>query len=193
MKPPMLIGMALSVLLSWPLLSTGQEPAITGEKSVNFPLNYKCSANSPCRNVTGEITRIEESYWITTPEGGETHLKVTRDTKMDQLPKVGDKIAAQLTSTGDANAIAKLEELPKPKDVGVLDRSQKEVRQKMSSESDGKMQRDVEPPSNGNMNRNSGSQEPSREIDPGLPTPSIPSSIGSPPSSGADSTAGGRQ
>ena len=132
MKSPMLIGMALSALLSCPLLSVAQEPAVTGEKSVNFPLSVKCSANSPCRNITGEITRIEESYWITTPEGRETHLKVTSDTKMEQLPKVGDRIAAQLTSTGDANAIAKLEELPKPKDVRLSGHSQKEVRESMS-------------------------------------------------------------
>ena len=132
MKPLMLIGMALSTLLSWPLLSVGQEPAITGEKSVNFPSSFKCSANSPCANLTGQITRIEESYWITTPEGRETHLKVTSDTKMEQLPKVGDRIAAQLTSTGDANAIVKLEELPKPKELGLSGHSQKEVRGNMS-------------------------------------------------------------
>ena len=145
MKPHILIGMALSVLLSWPLLSVGQEPAVTGEKSVNFPLSSKCSANSPCRNITGEITRIEESYWITTPEGRETHLKVTSDTKMEQLPKVGDSIAAQLTSTGDANAIVKLEELPKPKDLGLPGHSQTEVRENMSKESGGKMQKEVAP------------------------------------------------
>jgi hypothetical protein len=149
MKPSMLIGIAVSVLLGWPLLSAGQEAAVTGEKSVTFPLSAKCTANSPCRNVMGEITRIEESYWITTPEGRETHLKVTRDTKMDQLPKVGDRIAAQLTSTGDANAIAKLDALPKPKDLGLPGHSQKEVRESMSDESGGKLQREVEPPSDG--------------------------------------------
>ena len=146
MKPPMLVGMAVSVLLSWPLLSVGQEPAITGEKSVNFPLSFKCSANSPCSNVTGEITQIEESYWITTPDGKETHLKVTRDTKMDQLPKVGDSIAAQLTSTGDANAIVHLEALPKPEALELPGRSQKEVRDSMSNES---LQREVETTSDG--------------------------------------------
>ena len=132
MKPSMLIGIALSALLSWPLLSVAQEPAVTGEKSVNFPLSVKCSANSPCRNIMGEITKIEESYWITTPEGRETHLKVTSDTKMEQLPKVGDRIAAQLTSTGDANAIVTLEALPKPQDLELPGRSQKEVRESMS-------------------------------------------------------------
>ena len=146
MKPPMLIGIAVSVLLSWPLLSVGQEPAVTGEQSVNFPLSFKCSTNSPCRNVTGEITRIEESYWITTPEGRETHLKVTSDTKMEQLPKVGDSIAAQLTSTGDANAIVHLDELPKPKDLGLPAHSQKKVRDSMSNES---LQREVETTSAG--------------------------------------------
>ncbi|HKP00809.1 MAG TPA: hypothetical protein VJU02_04170 [Nitrospiraceae bacterium] len=145
MKPSMLIGMAVSALLSWPMLSVGQEQAVTGEKSVSFPSSFKCSANSPCRNITGEITRIEESYWITTPEGRETHLKVTSDTKMEQLPKVGDRIAAQLTSTGDANAIVKLEELPKPKDLRLPGHSQKEVRESMSNESGGKSEREVAP------------------------------------------------
>ena len=147
MKSLILIGVAVSVLLSWPLVSVGQESAVTGENSVNFPSSFKCTANSPCRNITGEITRIEESYWITTPEGRETHLRVTSDTKMDQLPKVGDSIAAQLTSTGDANAIAKLEALPKPKDLELPGHSQKEVRETMSNESRGKVQREAVPPS----------------------------------------------
>ena len=47
--------------------------------------------HSPCRNLTGEILRIEESYWIQGPEGEETHVKVTRDAKMAEIPKVGAK------------------------------------------------------------------------------------------------------
>jgi hypothetical protein len=78
--------------------------------------------------VTGEIFRIEESYWVKSPEGKETHMKVTRDTKMEGLPKVGDNIAAQLSSTGDANAIVKLDEIPKPKDLSLPARSQKDLR-----------------------------------------------------------------
>jgi hypothetical protein len=104
-------------LLSLPSLAFSQDQTVTGDKLVVFPPSFKCSTNSPCRNLTGEILRIEESYWIQDPGGGETHVRVTRDTKMGGIPKVGDKIAAQLTSNGDANAIVKLAEIPKPKEV----------------------------------------------------------------------------
>ena len=77
-------------------------------------------------------------------------MKVTSDTKMEQLPKVGDRIAAQLTSTGDANAIAKLDTLPKPKDLGLPAHSQKEVREGIPNESGvkesgGKLQKEAAP------------------------------------------------
>jgi hypothetical protein len=78
--------------------------------------------------VTGKIMRIEESYWIRNSEGGETHLKVTRDTKMENLPKVGDIIGAQLSSSGEANAIVKLEDLPKPKEIAAPSLTQKDLR-----------------------------------------------------------------
>jgi len=123
-----MVGIAISGLLALPSLLLGQEPQVTGEQSVNFPPSYKCSTSSPCRNVTGEIFRIEESYWVKTPEGRETHMKVTRETKLEGLPKVGDSIAAQLTSTGEANAIVKLQELPKSKNLEVPAHSQKEFR-----------------------------------------------------------------
>jgi hypothetical protein len=129
MKRHLIIGIGVSGLLGLATLSLAQEePPGTGEQSVSFPPSYNCSTGSPCRNVTGEIFRIEESYWVKTPEGKETHMKVTRDTKMEGLPKVGDNIAAQLSSTGDANAIIKLDEIPKPKDLNLPARSQKDLR-----------------------------------------------------------------
>ena len=85
MNSYMKLGMMACGLLIFPLMSFGQAQTVTGEKSVAFPQTspqtYTCSTNSPCRNITGQILRIEESYWVRTPEGGETHLKVTRDTK----------------------------------------------------------------------------------------------------------------
>jgi|SRR5688572_14480481 hypothetical protein len=118
--------------LSLPAMSLGQEQTVTGEKSVAFPQTsaqtYICSTNSPCRNVTGQILRIEESYWVRTPDGGETHLKVTKDTKMEDLPKVGDNIAAQLTSTGEAQSIVTIDELPKATELPQPSHSQKELR-----------------------------------------------------------------
>ena len=40
---------------------------------------------------------------------------MTDDTKMDALLMKGDKVAEQVTSTGEAEALVKLKELPKPK------------------------------------------------------------------------------
>jgi hypothetical protein len=131
MKTYTILGIALCSLLSLPALALSQEQALTGEKSLTFPDSYNtytCSVNSPCRNVTGKIMRIEESYWIRNSEGGETHLKVTRDTKMENLPKVGDIIGAQLSSSGEANAIVKLEDLPKPKEIAAPSLTQKDLR-----------------------------------------------------------------
>ncbi|HEY6260209.1 MAG TPA: hypothetical protein VIW47_01350 [Nitrospiraceae bacterium] len=131
MKTYTILGIALCSLLSLPALALSQEQALTGEKSLTFPDSYNtytCSVNSPCRNVTGKIMRIEESYWIRNSEGGETHLKVTRDTKMENLPKVGDIIGAKLSSSGEANAIVKLEDLPKPKEFAAPSLTQKDLR-----------------------------------------------------------------
>src|ERR1051326_9336272 len=115
MKTYTILGIALCGLLSLPALALSQEQAFTGEKSLTFPDTYNtytCSVNSPCRNVTGKIMRIEESYWIRNSEGGETHLKVTRDTKMENLPKVGDIMGAQVSSTGAAKTIGNVQVRP---------------------------------------------------------------------------------
>ena len=130
MKAYTIIGIAACGLLSLPSLSWSQDQPVTGEKSVIFPPTYKCSTNSPCRNITGEILRIEEDYWVRDPvEGAETHLRITRETKMDGEPKVGDSIAAQLRSNGEVNSIVKLDEIPKPKDLPAPAHSQKEFRE----------------------------------------------------------------
>ena len=55
-------------------------------------------------------------------------MKVAKDTKMEGLPKVGDSIAAQLTSRGDADAIVKLDEMPRPKEMKVPSKTQEEFR-----------------------------------------------------------------
>lgn len=124
-----ILGIAACGLLSLPSLSWSQDQPVTGEKTVTFPPTFKCSTNSPCRNITGEILRIEESYWVQAPDGEETHVKVTRETKMDQVPKVGDSIAAQLRSNGEANAVVKLADIPKPKELSAPAHSQKDFRE----------------------------------------------------------------
>ncbi len=55
----------------------------THQMSPKFPQSDKCSTSSPCQNVIGEITKVEESYWIKMPNGQETHMRVSADTKMD--------------------------------------------------------------------------------------------------------------
>jgi hypothetical protein len=133
----MIAGIAACGLLILPSMAFSQDQPVTGDTSVVFPQSFKCSTNSPCRNITGEILRIEESYWIQDPGGGETHLRVTRDTKMEEVPKVGDRIAVQLTSKGDANAIVKLAEIPKPQELPVPLRTQKDFRESQSGQPTG--------------------------------------------------------
>jgi exosome complex RNA-binding protein Csl4 len=82
--------------------------------------------------VTGEIIRIDEAYWIKTPDGLETRLKVTDDTKMNSPLKKGDKVAAQVTSTGDAEAVVKVEALPKPPEVALPSTKVDDIREQLS-------------------------------------------------------------
>ena len=91
----------------------------TDQLTPKFPKSDKCSTSSPCKNVVGEIVRIEENYWIKMPNGNETHMRVTPDTKLESRVKVGDPIAAQLTSRGDADAIKKLQEMPKADELNI--------------------------------------------------------------------------
>ena len=110
-----------------PVVSNPQAPAPA------FPASRACTKSSPCQNVTGEIIRIEEAYWIKTPTGLETRLKVTDDTKMNSPLKKGDKVAAQVTSTGEAEAVVKMEDLPKPPPAASLpSTSAEDIRQKQS-------------------------------------------------------------
>ncbi|HET9131588.1 MAG TPA: hypothetical protein VFO86_11600 [Terriglobia bacterium] len=103
-------GMSLSLPAAAEEHSTSSS---THQLTPKFPKSDKCSTSSPCRDVVGEIIRIEENYWVKLPNGNETHMRVTPDTKIESRVKVGDPIAAQLTSTGDADAIKKLKEMPK--------------------------------------------------------------------------------
>lgn len=91
----------------------------THQMTPKFPKSDKCTTSSPCRDVVGEVVRIEESYWIKTPNGHETHMRVSPETKIESRVKVGDAIAAQLTSTGDADAIKKLKEMPKSDQLNI--------------------------------------------------------------------------
>ena len=72
--------------------------------------------------------KIEESYWIQFTNGQQTHIRVKPDTKIDSRVKVGDSIAAQLTSTGDADAVIKLSEKPQTVELPKPDTSLTDVR-----------------------------------------------------------------
>lgn len=100
----------------------------THQLNPKFPKSDKCSTSSPCRDVVGTIVKIEESYWIRMPNGNETHLRVSPETKIESSVKVGDPIAAQLTASGDADAIMKLKELPKADELAAPKGSLKEMR-----------------------------------------------------------------
>ena len=112
MKRQPILGLMLAGLCCLPSVSLGEEQTTTPPPQATFPPSDKCTTASPCRNVTGEVIKIEESYWIQFPNGQQTHIRVKPDTKIDSRVKVGDNIAAQLTSKGDAEAVIKLSEKP---------------------------------------------------------------------------------
>lgn len=117
-------------------IAAEQQPVISDPQvsAPAFPASRACTKSSPCQNVTGEIIRVEEAYWIKTPTGLETRLKVTDNTKMDSPLKKGDKVAVQVTSTGEAEAVVKMEDLPKPPPAASLPSTTAEdIRQQQSS------------------------------------------------------------
>jgi hypothetical protein len=122
------------VLVSSPSRGVAEEKVVTNPEMVApaIPPSRACTKSSPCQNVTGEIIRIDEAYWIKTPDGLETRLKVTDGTKMDSILKKGDKVAAQVTSTGDAEAVVKVEALPKPPEVSLPSTTFDDIREQPS-------------------------------------------------------------
>ena len=123
------------VLASSPSRGVAEEQVIANPQVVApaIPPSRACTKSSPCQNLTGEIIRIDEAYWIKTPDGLETRLKVTDDTKMNSIMKKGDKVAAQVTSTGDAEAVVKVEDLPKPPELSLPSTRVDDIREQQSS------------------------------------------------------------
>lgn len=125
------------ILLTFPGLSLGQEQVVsppakemTAPTAVipTLPPSARCSSSAPCRNIMGEVQRIEESYWIRLPDGNQLHVKASDATKMQDLPRVGDKVVAQVTSTGEAEAIVKVPDVPKPMELEVPPKSFNDLR-----------------------------------------------------------------
>lgn len=118
-----LVG-SMGIGLSLPAAAEEASRPQTHQLTPRFPQSDECSTGSPCRNVVGEIVRIEENYWVKMPNGNKTHMRVTPETRIESRVKVGDAIAAQLTSTGEADAIMKLKEMPKADELSTPTRSQ---------------------------------------------------------------------
>ncbi|HEU5407470.1 MAG TPA: hypothetical protein VFU48_06865 [Nitrospira sp.] len=117
------IGLVGDMGLSQAAAADKDSTATTHQLTPKFPKSDKCTNSSPCRDVVGEIVRIEENYWVKMPNGNETHMRVSPETKIESRVKVGDSIAAQLTSAGDADAIMKLKEMPKTDELSSPKRS----------------------------------------------------------------------
>ena len=125
------------VLLGLPLGTSAEEntavstrgtTTATSSSAPTFPPSPNCTTSSPCRHVMGEVTKIEETYWIKQPNGNELHLLSTKDSRLEALPKVGDKIAAQVTSTGTVNALVTIDEFPEGNQVDKPSGSLSDVR-----------------------------------------------------------------
>jgi hypothetical protein len=120
MKSLLTSGVLAIAVLSLPMVSPAQaeqgQQSQTGQgmSTVKFPSNDNCTANQPCRTVMGEIIRVEETYVLKQPNGSEVHVNVEPETKVRGLHKEGDKVAAQLNSRGVAQAVVKLQDIPKP-------------------------------------------------------------------------------
>lgn len=70
-----------------------------------FAVDLDLNANAPTQTIKGEVFKVEESYWIKDASGNKVRVLVDDTTKMDRIPKVGDKIEAQVTSQGRARSI----------------------------------------------------------------------------------------
>ncbi len=131
MKTRFTISVVTAMMLCFPLVASSEDRGPQGEtlsanpaSGTEFASSAKCTANSPCQNITGEVLRIEESYLIRESNGRESSMKVTRDSKMKELPKVGDSIAAQLSSNGEIQSITKLPKVRDREDIPVPSNTQ---------------------------------------------------------------------
>ena len=133
MKKQMVLAVftVLALVLSIPAISQSEQEtskAPSTQMSIPaFPPTTNCSTLRPCQNVTGEVIRIEESYWIKDMNGQEVHMRVTGDTKLDALPRVGDKVSAQVRSDGNAEALVKVPPTQQPQ-IQVPSKNLKELR-----------------------------------------------------------------
>ena len=137
MTPQMILMLLIVGVLSVPTIARSQEqttpqtvpsqPTMQGTLPA-FPPSDKCTTSAPCRNVAGEVIKIEESYWIQHPDGTQSHIRVRPETRIESRVKVGDSIAAQVTSTGVAEAVMKLPATPKAAELPVPSKELRDLR-----------------------------------------------------------------
>ena len=121
MKTKLAISVVIAVMLGAPLVARsdpqGENLPANPASGTEFASSDKCTGQSPCQNITGEVLTIEETYLIRETNGREISMKVTRDSHMKALPKVGDSIAAQLSSNGEVQSIIKLPKVLDRQDI----------------------------------------------------------------------------
>jgi hypothetical protein len=130
MKRKFTISVVTAMMLCFPFVARSEDrspqvenPVADPASGTEFSSTSACTGSSPCQNITGEVLKIEETYLVRESNGREISMKVTRDSHMKALPKVGDSIAAQLNSTGEVQSITKLpktldrEDIPVPSET----------------------------------------------------------------------------
>ena len=132
MKTRFTISVIIAMMLGVPLAARSDPQSenlmANPASGTEFASNAKCTGQSPCQNVTGEVVTIEESYLIRESNGRESSMKVTRDSNMKALPNVGDSIAAQLSSNGEVQSITKLPKVLDRQDIPVPSNTQGTLR-----------------------------------------------------------------
>jgi hypothetical protein len=125
------ISVVTAMMLCFPFVARSEDrgpqdehPVADPASGTKFSSSSACTESSPCQNITGEVLKIEERYLVRESNGREISMKVTRDTHMKALPKVGDSIAAQLNSTGEVQSITKMPKTLDRKDIPVPSETQ---------------------------------------------------------------------
>ena len=132
MKTRLAIGVVTAMMLCVPLVARA-EPQDENLKAnpasgTEFATTTKCTGQSPCQNITGEVLKIEETYLIRETNGREISMKTTRDSHMKAQPNVGDSIAAQLSSNGEVQSITTLSKTLDRQDIPVPSNTQGNLR-----------------------------------------------------------------
>ena len=100
MKTRFTISVIIAMMLGVPLAARSDPQSenlmANPASGTEFASSAKCTGQSPCQNITGEVVTITETYLIRESNGRESSMKVTRDSNMKALPNVGDCVAAQL-------------------------------------------------------------------------------------------------